>query len=80
MAWLETGFVIRINRAIANVFGNQPGWVIPTPTIVKKAPNVVHFVPACRRLYTSGNLSTPRPPKKRNIVPIAVMMVPKTCT
>jgi len=37
-AWLEIGLVIRINRAITNVFGNQSGWVIPTPMMVKKAP------------------------------------------
>lgn len=79
-AWLEIGLVIRMNRAIANVFGNHSGWAIPTPTMVRKAPSVVHLVPAWRRLYTSGNLKTPRPPNKRNVVPIAVMTVPTTCT
>jgi hypothetical protein len=74
------GLVIRINRAITNVFGNQLGWVIPTPMMVKKAPKVVHFVPAWSRLYTSGSLNTPRPPKKRNIAPIPVMIVPIICT
>ena len=75
-AWLDIGFVKRINRAIIRHFQNQWGSMIPTPIMVKHAPKVVHFVPAWRRLYTSGNLNMPRLPRKRNATPIPVIINP----
>ena len=54
----------------------KAGLKIPAPRVKLIAPNVVAFVPACNLLNTSGILNTPSPPRKKNIEPTPINIIP----
>lgn len=77
IACAAVGAVIKINMLHITAFIDilfQPNWTT-TAISIKQVPKVTHFVDACSRLYTSGNLIRPMQPAKSKNIPIRIKII-----